>query len=989
MRMVASCSLVVLAVFAVPPMAASATAVKARLPVLFERNGGEFPLLGRGQGYALLLGRGELQLRQPGAGTATIRFTGGSQGSAPEPLAPSNTLVNDYTGGRANWRAGAPTWEQAQYRNLYPGIDLLFYGNGGQIEYDARVSPGGDPRRIVFTCEGLVPRLEASGDLSLPLGKGSVTWHKPVAYQTVGGRRVAVEAAFTVKGRRVGFRVRGWDRRYPLVIDPTLSFSTFLGGSGSDFLRGVAVDSSGNVYVTGCTSSGDLPVTAASFQSAYKGGSQFGGPADAFVAKLNPTATAITYITYLGGTGVDSGWAIAADSSGNAYVTGFTDSTDFPVTSGAYQTTFGGDQGVFNSQTGDAFVTKFGPTGKLVWSTYLGGRNDEIGSAIAVDSSGNVVVVGATQSANFPVTAGAFQTTFGGGDQPQTISEQGYVTINFGDAFVSKLNPTGTSLLASTFLGGSGDDMADAVTIDSQGNFWVGGSTASGNFPTSANALQRTYGGESSQELQAIIQLGDGFVAEFSSDLTKLMYSTYLGGSNDDGVTGVAVDIAGEVYVCGFTQSSNFPVKGASAGTYHGPATPPNQNPYLLGDAFVAKLTPATGLIFSEYIGGQLDDAAGGLILDGQGNVVITGLTNSSDFPTTSGVFQGKYGGVGAASPNITNWATDLGDGFLTQVNGSTGAILYSTFIGGSSFDSLFGIAVNPGTGLVYLVGTSYSANFPTTAGVIQPAPNTKVAGTSDSVIMAFTFPAGQTGPPAPTIAGAANAASYGTGTYSPGEIITIFGTNMGPATLMTAQIASNGKLATQLGNAEVLFDGQAAPLVYVSATQSAAVIPYEVAGKASTQMTVSYNSVVSAATALSIGPAKPGLFSLNEQGTGPGAIYNQNSTLNSSTNPESPGNYIALYGTGEGLLNPAGSTGTLAPTAPPFPTFAGSISVTIGSVPVPASGIAYAGPVPGFVEGEFQMNIQIPATVAAGNQAVVVTIAGVSSPNNLTVAVK
>ena len=159
------------------------------------------------------------------------------------------------------------------------------------------------------------------------------------------------------------------------------------------------------------------------------------------------------------------------------------------------------------------------------------------------------MVVGATQSANFPVTAGAFQTTFGGGDQPQTISEQGYVTINFGDAFVSKLNPTGTSLLASTFLGGSGDDMADAVTIDSQGNFWVGGSTASGNFPTSAKALQRTYGGESSQELQAIIQLGDGFVAEFSSDLTKLMYSTYLGGSNDDGVTGVAVDIAGEVYV--------------------------------------------------------------------------------------------------------------------------------------------------------------------------------------------------------------------------------------------------------------------------------------------------------------------------------------------------------------------------------------------------------------------------------------------------------
>jgi uncharacterized protein (TIGR03437 family) len=965
-------------------MAAPATAVKARLPVLFERNGGEFPLLARGQGYALLLGRGELRLRQAGAGTATIRFAGASQRPSPEPMLPSNTLVNDYTGGQANWRAGAPAWERAEYRNLYPEIDLLFYGNGGQIEYDALVSPGGDPRRIVFACEGVAPRLEASGDLSLPLGKGSVTWHKPVAYQTIGGRRVAVEAAFTVKGRRVGFSVRAWDRRYPLTIDPTLSFSTFLGGSGSDYLRGIAVDASGNVYVSGSTSSGDLPVTAASYESAYKeGGAGYGGPRGAFVAKLNATATAITYITYLGGTVLDSATAITADSSGNAYVTGFTDSPDFPVTSGAYQTAFGGDQGVFTTETGDAFVTKFDPAGKLVWSTFLGGANNDLAGAIALDSSGNVVVVGATQSANFPVTKGAFQTAYGGGEQPQVPDSQGYVTIDFGDGFVAKLNPTGTSLLASTFLGGSGNDMVGAVTIDSQGNIWVGGSTSSNNFPTSANALQRTYGGESSQQLQAIIQLGDGFVAEFSSDLTKLMYSTYLGGANDDAITGVAVDSSGEVYVCGFTQSSNFPVKGASAGSYHGPATPPEQNPYLLGDAFVAKLTPASGLIFSEYIGGQLDDAAGGLVLDGQGNAVITGITNSSDFPATSGALRSTYGGAGAFPYN------GLGDGFLTQVNGSTGAILYSTFIGGSNSDALYSVAVNPSTGLVYAVGTSFSANFPTTPGIIQPALNTKVAGTSDSVIMAFTFPAGQTGAPAPTIGGVANAASYATGTYSPGEIVTIFGQNLGPAALMTAQIASNGKLATELGNAEVLFDGQAAPLVYVSATQSAAVIPYEVAGKASTQMTVSYNSLISAATALPIGAAKPGLFSVNEQGNGQGAIYNQNATLNSSTNPESPGNYIALYGTGEGLLNPPGSTGTLAPTAPPFPTFAGSISVTIGGVPVPASGIAYAGPVPGFVEGEFQMNVQIPATVPAGNQPVVLTIAGVSSPSTLTVAVK
>jgi uncharacterized protein (TIGR03437 family) len=278
------------------------------------------------------------------------------------------------------------------------------------------------------------------------------------------------------------------------------------------------------------------------------------------------------------------------------------------------------------------------------------------------------------------------------------------------------------------------------------------------------------------------------------------------------------------------------------------------------------------------------------------------------------------------------------------------------------------------------------------TSGVIQPTLNTKGSGNSDGVIMAFSFPAGQTGPATPTIAGVGNAASYASGSYSPGEIVTIFGQNMGPATLVTAEIAADGKLATNLNGAEVLFDGQPAPLIYFSATQSAAVIPYEVAGKGSTQMTVSYNNAVSAATALSIGPAKPGLFSANLQGTGQGAIQNvtsQGISVNSAANPAAAGTYIVLYGTGEGLLNPLGSTGELAPSLPPYPTFAGSYSVSIGGVPVPAASIGYAGPVPGFVEGEFQMNVQIPANVPSGNQLVVVTIAGVASQGNLTVAVK
>lgn len=964
--------------------AASVPEISSRLPVLFERNTSEnssaFPLLARGKGYALLLGRAELQLRQPGAGSTTIRFTGASPNVTAEPLMPSATLFNDYTGGRKHWFSGAPTWQQAQYRGLYPGVDLLFYGIDGQIEYDARIEPGANPDRIAFTCQNGQPHLTASGDLTIPLGPGTVTWRKPVAYQTVGGRRVPVEAWFTVKGRRIGFGTRGWDRRYPLVIDPTLNFSTFLGGSGSDFSRAIAVDSSGNIYVAGITSSGDLPVTAASYQSAYKGGSEYGAPSDAFVAKLNPAATALIYITYLGGTGIDWALGVAADNSGNAYVTGFTDSSDFPTTAGVLQPKFAGDSGDGNSPTGDAFVTKFDPTGKLVWSTYLGGQHDDVGGGIAIDGSGNVVVVGATVSSNFPVTAGAFQTKYGGGDGPLMVSSQGYVTINSGDGFVAKLDPTGSKLVASTFLGGSGDDAIAALAFDGQGNIWVGGATASGNFPVTANAFQSKFGGKSNDTLQGIVQLGDGFISELSSDLTKLIYSTYLGGTNDDAITGIAVDSTGAVFACGFTQSANFPVKGASASAFHGPATPPNNRPYLLGDVFVAKLTVAAGLVFSEYIGGKLDDAAAGIVLDSQGNPIVMGVTNSSDFPVTQDAFQPNYGGVGPPPYD------DYGDGFLMQLNGSTGAVMYSTYIGGLNSDALAGIAQSP-SGFTYLVGDTFSSNFPVTTGVLQPIKNSKIAGTADSVIMRFSLVPTQT---LPTIGGVSNAASYVPSSYSPGEVVTIFGQNMGPAQVVTAQIDSKtGKLATVLSATEVFFDGVPAPLVYVSATQSAVVIPYEVAGKTSTQLTVSYNSAVSAATTLKVGPAAPGLFAANQQGNGQGAIVNQDNSFNTAQNPAPAGTYIALYGTGEGLLSPPGVTGQLAPGTPPFPTFAGAISVTIGGVVVPASTIVYAGPVPGFVEGEFQMNLQIPFNVQSGDQPVVVTISGVASQANLTVAVK
>ncbi len=393
----------------------------------------------------------------------------------------------------------------------------------------------------------------------------------------------------------------------------------------------------------------------------------------------------------------------------------------------------------------------------------------------------------------------------------------------------------------------------------------------------------------------------------------------------------------------------------------------------------MTKVTPAGGLIFSEYIGGRADDAAAAIALDGQGNALIVGLTNSSDFPATSGAFQANYAGAGPEPYN------DYGDGFLAQVNGSTGALIYSTFVGGGSSDALAGVAQSA-SGFTYAAGNTLSSNFPVTQGVVQTAFNSKIAGMSDAVIMRFSLVT-QT---LPTIGGVANGASYSTSSYSPGEIVTIFGQNMGQTQVTTAAIdPKTGGIATTLAGTQVFFDGVPAPLVYVSATQASALIPYQVSGKTSTQLTVSYNGITSAATTLKVSAAAPGLFAANQQGSGQGAIVNQDATFNSAANPAATGTYIALYGTGEGLLNPAGVTGQLAPAAPPFPAFAGTLTVTIGGVTVPASGIIYAGPVPGFVEGEFQMDVLIPSGVPSGNQPVVVTIAGVASQSGLTVAVK
>ena len=399
--------------------------------------------------------------------------------------------VNYFIGNdAAKWRTNVPTYARVHYQDLYPGIDLIYYGNPRQLEYDLVVRPGADPGRIVLGFQGADKlEVDADGDLVFHTAGAAIRQRKPVIYQEVDGLRRDIAGGYVLRETRtVGFKVDTYDPSRPLIIDPVLFYSTYLGGMGTDAGRAIAVDPSGNAYVTGETLSSNFPTIAGAFDTSFNGGGVFG---DAFVTKVNPTGSGLVYSTYLGGIGDDQGLGIAVDGSGNAYVTGRTSSTDFPVTRGAFQTSYGGG-------TDDVFVTKLNSTGSaLLYSTYLGGSAQDIGNGIAVDTSGSAYVTGVTSSGlaattSFPTTPGTLAPSYIGGSS---------------DAFVTKLTTTGSALVYSTYLGGSGFDEGTGIAVDSlpTPNAYVVGFTSSTNFPTTMGAFQTTFGGGTSDAFVAKI----------------------------------------------------------------------------------------------------------------------------------------------------------------------------------------------------------------------------------------------------------------------------------------------------------------------------------------------------------------------------------------------------------------------------------------------------------------------------------------------------
>jgi len=692
-----------------PLAAAPGTATQARLaeaygkmPLSFEANEGQVDkavkFLSRGQGYSIFLTPAEavLSLRGGQHETAVVRLevAGGKRAPRVVGLDPQATKSNYFLGNdTSRWHTGVSHYARVRYADVYPGIDLVYRGNQRQLEYDFVVAAGADPRRIRLAFQGVnALTIGAQGELILHTAQGDLVQHAPVLYQEAGEERQPIEGRYVLRtGHQVGFAVGRYDRGRPLVIDPVLAYSTFLGGSGDDESRGMTVDAAGNAYVTGLTTSTTFPgVNGSSIQPAHGVNPGF---ADVFVTKINATGTAIVYSTFLGGSGIEWGIGIAVDGAGNAYVTGFTGSTSFPGVGGAsIQPTYGGGDS-------DVFVTKINAAGTaIVYSTFLGGSAAEWGLGIGVDGAGNAYVTGFTNSTTFPgVDGSSIQPSNAGGGTPA-------------DAFVTKINPGGTAIVYSTFLGGGGTDVANAIAVDAAGNAYLTGETFSTDFPgVNGSSIQPANG-----------NFGDAFVTKINPAGTAIIYSTYLGGSFNDVGRGIAIDGAGSAYVTGGTDSASFP------GVNGGSIQPANGGGNSSADAFVTKINPAgTAIVYSTFLGGSASDLGLGIAVDGAGSAFVTGGTESTTFPGVNGNSIQPANGGGQ-------------DVFVTKINPTGTAIVYSTFLGGSGFEAALGVALDA-AGSAYVAGYTGSATFPGVDGSsLQPANG---GGSDDAFVTKISEP--------------------------------------------------------------------------------------------------------------------------------------------------------------------------------------------------------------------------------------------------------
>jgi uncharacterized repeat protein (TIGR01451 family) len=654
----------------------------ARLPLSFEQNVGQLDSRAKfsahGAGYNLFLTStgAVLELRHNRSKTfpktptqrhasssvLAMNLVGANAQAIAKGVDELPGRINYFIGNdRSKWRTDVSTFRAVRYEAIYPGISLTYYGNQQELEYDFIVAPNADPQNIQLAFASTVrPRISAGGDLVLRAPAGEIRQRKPVVYQEIDGQRRFVAGRFVLISKQTaGFEIGPYDHTKELIIDPTLVYSTYLGGSGDDLGSSIAVDSNHNIYLAGTTNSTNFPLQGAAY-------SANAGLADIFVTKIDAAGANILYSTYIGGSGQDRGDGLAIDTNGNAYVVGRVDSSsvNFPTTAGSFGPNYrGGDF--------DGVVFKLNAQGNaLVYSGFLGGEENDSTEGVVVDAAGNAYVTGGTKSTAFPTTITGYQGTHAGDT----------------DAFLTKINSAGSGLVYSTYLGGSGTDRGSGVAIDSSGNAYVSGFTSASDFPTES-AFQNSFGGSF-----------DAFVAKFDtngSGVSSLIFCSYLGGTGDDKAYGIAIDSGGNnVYVSGQTSSSNFPLLAPAQPTFGGSF-----------DGFIAKISSAGTKVYATYLGGSADDRGSGVAVDAAGAAYVTGFTSSTNFPTVTPLQLSNGGGF---------------DAFVTKLNPAGSAFVYSTYLGGSGNESntSTGTSTNPialdATGNAYITGFTTSTNFPT-----------------------------------------------------------------------------------------------------------------------------------------------------------------------------------------------------------------------------------------------------------------------------------
>ncbi len=828
----------------------------------------------------------------------------------------SNYLIGNDP---SRWHTKVPAFAKVRYEAVYPGVDLVYYGSQQQLEYDLIVAPGADPKQIQLDVSGADSfRVDDSGDLVLG---SSLRLRKPAIYQeTPSGRRSIAGSYVLLAARRVGFRIGDYDARRPLIIDPVLAYSTYLGGIAFEEIRAIGLDASGNIYVAGTTTSPDFP-TASAF------GGSLSGLQDGFVSKLAPDGSALIFSTFLGGANTEEIRGLAVDGSGTVTIAGSTDSTNFP-TSGPFQAS--------NRGGSDAFVARLNEAGSgLLFSTYLGGSANDYATSLAVDPSGSAYVAGYTISNNFPVAS------------PSQAARAGDY-----DVFVSKLSAGGNALAYSTYLGGSSTDAAFGIAVDSSGNAYVTGYTLSTNFPA-LNAFQPAYGGGTCFEGGVAVPCYDAFVTKLSSTGARA-YSTYLGGNNDDGGNAIAVDSSGSAYVAGFAVSANFPVASPLQAAFAG-----------VEDGFVAKLAPSgSSLVYSTYLGGTVFDTASAITVDGSGNAYVTGETGSSDFPLVNSM-QERNGF----------------DTFVAKMNPGGSGLIYSTYLGGDGEDTGYAIALD-GSGNAFVAGGTNSDDFPL-KNALQGGFSAAVCGSTppfflcpDGFISKIVFQPGL------FPGGVVSAASFAPGAaVAAGSIAAAFGSDLTstvagadsiplPKSLGGVSLRMNGvpvPLFSVSGgqmNLQIPWElaGQSqAQLVVSQGGTSLAPITVFLAPTAPGIFTINSQGTLQGAILIA---------ATGELAAPTGIVPGRDSR------PAHPGEPVTIYCTGLGSVTNQPASGFAALPAPSLSETA-KPTVTIGGLPATVS---FSGLTPGLV-GLYQVNAQVPTNAPTGNAvSVAISIGGVPS---------